>query len=419
MDALPPRRPHAVDLALDLTRVRSSDLPGVRDFEQNVNDAFDDRFAIDDANPGLGDGILRVAHPSHMPLIPSSQRAKRPVSARVPGRGPALLSHRPASARPPSHKNRTEGGTPRGASAAARPTSAPRTLPQDSSPGRARPLSARPVMIHERQEQRAQPPATVRPSTASARVQLHARIDSVPEDAPRRVIGPSTPRGNPRNPRPHSSPSRATGGPRGGSPRVRPSTAGASPWAEGAAFLTQQLEEEGGWGDGAAPGVEEAVREAAGRAQAAAVAPALVRTQWVSHPLPVSPRRPVSGTTGGFSLRPHTAGSIRSFTDDRGNARPPPSRPDTAESRTSTPMARVAVMEEEEEAVVEAEKGGKNGVTMVRKSWAAAGALSGSEAAQWGGKENAPAWGKEKARRGFDSASLSLKGMSAEEWGGR
>lgn len=60
---------------------------------------------------------------------------------------------------------------------------------------------------------------------------------------------------------------RPTGGPRGGSPRVRPSTAGASPWAEGAAFLTQQLEEEGGWGDGAAPGVEEAVREAAGRAQ--------------------------------------------------------------------------------------------------------------------------------------------------------
>jgi len=147
-----------------------------------------------------------------------------------------------------------------GSAAERRPTSA--GLPRDTSPGRARPLSARPVMYHHR-GQPAQPPAAVRPSTASARVQLHARVASVPEDAPRRVIGP---RG-----RPQSSP-RGVGAPSGAPPPVRPSTAGASPWAEGA-FLTQQPEEgegdeEVGWGDGAAPGVEEAVREAEASAKA-------------------------------------------------------------------------------------------------------------------------------------------------------
>ena len=120
--------------------------------------------------------------------------------------------------------------------------------------------------MYYRRGQHAQLPATVRPSTASARVQLHARVGSVPEDPPRRVIAPGGARG-----RPQSSP-RGVGAPSGAPPRVRPSTAGASPWGEGA-FLTQQPEDEegvgqGGWGDGAAPGVEEAVREAEASAKA-------------------------------------------------------------------------------------------------------------------------------------------------------
>jgi len=335
-----------------------------------------------------------------------------------------------------------------------RPFSA-RAASAQSSPGPERSLSARAAAVHQR-DPHAPPAATQRPpqrpSTAGARVQRPATAGTQRGDAalPRwlGVVEEREPSPAPvhARARPQSSPRRlgAPGGAPGGARAfLTQIDDGGDAQRQGSAGSTAP---DFGWGPGAAPGVAEAVLEAQARAEADE---ALVRTGYVPHRLTVaraSPRgaadpgeadgglcgrhRRRAASDGGFALlpsprpapagargaRPATAGSARPTRGPGGISGPPrcgsyasaslDSRPSTAATCAAADHAPLSPPPPPPPTPK------MRRVEMERTTWAVTPTFCGPAA----GRDAQPGWGSSRARAGFESATLSLHGVSAEEW---